>query len=111
MRRRIGRPGLVGTMARTAVIAKTAQAVAGGGPPRPPGAADDQAARLEALETRTQLAEMQARLDEASTGGASPGPAVSDDLLAGLQQLADLKTAGLLSDEEFETAKARLLGS
>ena len=29
MRRRMGRPGLVGTMARTAVIAGTATAVAG----------------------------------------------------------------------------------
>jgi hypothetical protein len=30
MRRRRGRPGLVGTMARTAVVAGTATAVAGG---------------------------------------------------------------------------------
>ena len=35
MMRRMGRPGLVGTMARTAVVAGTATAVAGGGP-RPP---------------------------------------------------------------------------
>ena len=30
MRRRVGRPGLVGTMARTAVVAGTATAVSGG---------------------------------------------------------------------------------
>ena len=33
-----------------------------------------------------------------------------DDLTADLQRLADLRNQGLLSDEEFAAAKAKLLG-
>jgi hypothetical protein len=103
MRRRIGRPGLVGTMARTAVITKTAQTVAGS------GAARQQAgANQAAIEAQAQLSEMQSQLDEVQ---AATAPAPSGDLLAGLQQLADLKSQGLLSDEEFAAAKAKLLQS
>jgi hypothetical protein len=32
-------------------------------------------------------------------------------MIAQLQQLADLKNAGVLSEEEFQAAKAKLLGS
>ena len=38
----------------------------------------------------------------------SPRPA--SDVIAQLQQLADLKAQGVLSDEEFANAKAKLLG-
>lgn len=38
-------------------------------------------------------------------------PAPGSDLTAQLQQLAQLHTAGVLSDEEFAAAKAKLLGS
>jgi hypothetical protein len=99
MRRRTGRPGLVGTMARTAVITKTAQAAAGGGAARQQAGGDQSA-----IEAQAQLSEMQSQLDQAQTP-----PAASGDLLAGLQQLADLKSQGLLTDEEFASAKARLL--
>ena len=41
---------------------------------------------------------------------AGPGrPAPTDDLMAQLSKLADLKAAGILSDEEFTAAKAKLL--
>ena len=33
-----------------------------------------------------------------------------DDVMSQLQKLADMKAAGLLSDEEFASAKAKLLG-
>jgi hypothetical protein len=42
----------------------------------------------------------------------APAPAAApagDDLTAQLQQLAQLHTAGVLSDEEFAAAKAKLL--
>lgn len=38
-------------------------------------------------------------------------PAPGSDLTAQLQQLAQLHSAGVLSDEEFAAAKAKLLGS
>jgi len=36
--------------------------------------------------------------------------APADDTMAQLKQLADMKTSGLLTDEEFAAAKAKLLG-
>lgn len=38
-----------------------------------------------------------------------PAPVAGPDLTAQLQQLAQLHTAGVLSDEEFAAAKAKLL--
>ena len=42
----------------------------------------------------------------APAAAAAPG----DDLMDQLERLADLKAEGLLSDEEFAAAKAKLLG-
>ena len=44
---------------------------------------------------------------------AAPPPAApaGDDLTAQLQQLSQLHNAGVLSDQEFAAAKAKLLGS
>ena len=39
-----------------------------------------------------------------------PDRAAGDDLLAQLNQLAELKAAGVLDDREFAAAKAKLLG-
>jgi hypothetical protein len=56
-----------------------------------------------------QLTSLQAQQTQA---GVAPAPAGTGlDLLAQLQQLGALKTAGLLTDAEFEGAKARILGS
>lgn len=103
MSRRRGRPGLVGTMARTAVIAGTAQTVAGGVQQRQMA---EMAEQQEAASTKAQLAEMQAQLAQTQP---APPPAPTGDFLAQLQQLADLKAAGMLSDDEFAAAKAKLL--
>jgi hypothetical protein len=115
MIRRVGRPGLVGTMARTAVIAGTAQAVQGNVARRQQGrwAAQEQQAQAEAAEQ----AAMQAQLAQIQAQQAQPAPAPpaaaggSDDLLDQLQRLADLKAAGVLDDAEFAAAKAKLLGA
>jgi len=102
---RVGRPGLVGTMARTAVIAGTAQAVAGGTAHRQQQRwANQQAQEDQAALEAQQMAQMQAQL-QAQAAAAPP----ADDLMTKLQQLADLKNAGVLSDAEFAAAKAKLL--
>lgn len=130
MRRRIGRPGLVGTMARTAVVAGTASAVVGHSAQKQAGrqatAAQQSAANQAAFESQAQLAEMQAQLDAmqsqpaaappaampapAQPAPAQPAAAPGDDLLGQLGRLADLKAAGVLTDDEFTAAKAKLLG-
>jgi len=46
----------------------------------------------------------------ATADDAQPAPPPSDDGLAELQQLAQMHTQGLLTDDEFAAAKAKLLG-
>ncbi|MCH9816438.1 MAG: SHOCT domain-containing protein, partial [Actinomycetia bacterium] len=41
---------------------------------------------------------------------AAPAAAPPDDIIGQLEKLADLKAQGLLNDEEYAAAKARLLG-
>lgn len=118
---RVGRPGLVGTMARTAVIAGTAQVVAGNTAHRQQQkwagqqAAADQAAyeaqqvdanAQQMAQMQAQMAQMQAAQQQAQVAPAAPA---GDDMMAKLTQLADLKNAGVLSEEEFAAAKAKLL--
>lgn len=98
---RMGRPGLFGTMARTAVIAGTATAVSG---------------RVREGQMNREMAEQQQQAaapeQPAATPAAAPAAAPASDgtdLVAQLQKLADLKAAGVLSDSEFAEAKARLL--
>jgi len=126
MRRRMGRPGLVGTMARTAVVAGTATAVAGGVHKHQQGKAQeeayDDAAQQAAFDSQQQLAEMQQQMAQmqaqqaAAAAAAAPPPppapaaAPAGDLMGELSKLADLKAAGVLTDAEFSAAKAKLLG-
>ncbi|UYO95714.1 SHOCT domain-containing protein [Microbacterium sp. M28] len=113
--RRMGRPGLIGLAARTAVVAGTASAVSG-------GMARNQQAKAQAQYEQQQYeaAQQQAQLDAAAQAAAAqyaqPTPAVptapapaGNDMLAQLQQLAALKESGVLSEEEFAAAKAKLL--
>ncbi|WP_313823813.1 SHOCT domain-containing protein [Citricoccus sp.] len=113
--RRVGRPGLLGLAARTAVVAGTAQAVSG-------RVAGNQRNRAQAQFDQEQYAaaQQQARIDSAAQAAASPAaPAATTappsavgatDILDQLQRLAELKQSGLLTDEEFAAAKAKLLG-
>ncbi|MGB0111887.1 MAG: SHOCT domain-containing protein [Ilumatobacteraceae bacterium] len=118
MRRRMGRPGLVGTMARTAVVAGTASAVVGHSQnkqaAKQQSAAEQQAAQQAAFESQAQVAEMQAQLNSMQAQQAAPAPAAApagggEDLMSELSKLADLKAAGVLTDAEFSAAKAKLL--
>jgi hypothetical protein len=61
------------------------------------------------------MAAMQAQQAAMAAGAAAPAaapPAASpgSDLTAQLNQLAQLNASGVLSDEEFAAAKAKLLG-
>ena len=114
MRRRMGRPGLVGTMARTAVVAGTATAVAGGVHKHQQGKAQEDAyedaAQQAAFDSQQQLAEMQQQMAQMQAQQAAAAAAPAGDLMGELSKLADLKAAGVLTEAEFSAAKAKLLG-
>jgi hypothetical protein len=116
MRRRIGRPGLVGTMARTAAIAGTATAVSGGVARRQSARAQSKANEQAAAQAQDmQVAEMQSQLAQLQSQQQGPpaapaAPAGGDDMLAQLEKLGELHKAGVLDDAEFSAAKAKLLG-
>jgi hypothetical protein len=103
LRRRMGRPGLIGTMARTAVVAGTATAVAGGVQRRQQARADDAAGQ--------EQMEADAAAYQAQQSAPPPPPApAEDDLLTQLARLGQMNQAGLIDDDEFAAAKAKLLG-
>ena len=122
LRRGSGRrgSGLVGTMARTAVVAGTATAVAGSVAGRQDAKQQARnqsaAAQQAAFDSQRQIADMQAQMAAMQAqniqAAIPPAPAETggDDLLAKIQQLAALKDAGALTDAEFTAAKAKLLG-
>ena len=98
MRRRRG-PGLVRMAATTAVVAGTA------------GAVRHHQEQKYANQAAEQQAEQQAIYDQGvAAAQQSPQAAPAMDLTAELQKLASLKEAGVLNDEEFAAAKAKLLG-
>lgn len=121
-------PGLLRTAATTAVVAGTATAVSKGVSGSmekaamskqqqmeqqqvAQNAANQSQAELEQM--KTQLAAMQARQLQADQAQAiaAAAPSAQPDLIAQLQQLTQLKQAGALSEDEFQAAKAKLLGS
>jgi hypothetical protein len=104
-------------MARTAVVAGTATAVSGG-MVRHAQKKEMEAAQADAYEQQLMQQQMEAAA-AAAVAAQTPPPApaaapaaapAEDPLIAQLKQLADLKAAGVLSDEEFAAAKAKLLG-
>lgn len=97
-------PGLIRGVARTAVVAGTATAVSGRVSRRQQG-------RWAAKEQQQAPPEYA----EAPPAQAAPPPAAPaagggmDDKLAQLKQLGELKTAGVLTDAEFEVQKDKIL--
>jgi len=91
--------------ATTAVVAGTA------------GAVRHHQEQKYAGQAQSAQAQQQAAYDagaaDAQAAAAAPPPAPAaaptDDLMDQLSKLADLKAAGVLSDEEFSAAKAKLL--
>jgi hypothetical protein len=111
---RRGRPGLIGMAARTAVVAGTATAVSGRVQHRQQDKYHDQA-QQEAYDAAQQQAAMdqaaaQAVANAQAAQAPAAAPAAGDDMMAKLGQLAQLHAQGILSDEEFSAAKAKLLG-
>ncbi|MFE6970367.1 SHOCT domain-containing protein [Isoptericola sp. NPDC057653] len=113
--RRMGRPGLIGTMARTAVITGTAQATSRAMNRRASArdeqryAADQYNAQQQQAAQQQAYEQQQAQLQAQQAAQVAPA-APQEDLIAQLQKLGDLKAAGVLSDAEFAAAKAKLLG-
>lgn len=102
--RRMGRPGLLGMAARTAVVAGTATAVSGNVQRRQQSRAQNAQAEADA-QAQAEQAEYAAQQQQA----APPAPAGDSALLDQLNQLSQLHNAGVLSDTEFTAAKAKLL--
>jgi hypothetical protein len=106
---RVGRRGVVGMAARTAVVAGTATAVAG-------GVAHHQAAKQEQRDEAAAYQQEQQQAAQQQAYAApqpayAPAPGVSDDTVAQLERLGKLKQEGILTDEEFAAQKAKLLGT
>lgn len=99
MRRRRG-PGLVRMAATTAVVAGTA------------GAVRHRQEQKYANQAAEQQAEQQAAYDAqaAQQAAAAPAAPAVDQTTAQLQNLANLHAQGILTAEEFASAKAKLLG-
>ena len=92
MGRRRG-PGLVGAMARTAVVVGTANAVS--------NKQQQKYAAQNAAAGEQQAAPVQE---------AAPAAAPADDLTAQLEALAKLRDQGILTEDEFSAKKAQILG-
>jgi len=109
MRRR-GRPGLLGTIGRTAVVAGTATATANAvnRHAQNKAAEKEQAAANEAQQAAAPPPPPPAPPAPVAPA-AAPAPAAGDDLVSKLTELAKLRDSGVLSQEEFEQAKALVL--
>ena len=114
--RRMGRPGLVGMAARTAVVAGTATAVSGSvqrhQQEKAQGQYEQQQYEAQQQQAQVNAAAQQAVAQQQAAAPAAPAaPAAGGvDIVAELPKLAGLHQQGILSDEEFAAAKAKLLG-
>jgi hypothetical protein len=84
-------PGLLRGVARTAVVAGTATAVS------------NRVSRRQAGRWAQQ--------DQQEAAAQQPAAGATDDTLAQLRQLGELKSQGVLSEDEFEQQKRRILSS
>ena len=90
--------GLLRMAARTAVVAGTATAVSG------------RVQRRQAAKWDQQDAQQYEQQQPQQYQQEAPPPEAEDDATAQLQNLAALHTQGVLTDEEFAAAKAKILG-
>ncbi|SNS52367.1 SHOCT domain-containing protein [Rhodococcoides kyotonense] len=92
-RGRVGRPGLLGTVARTAVVAGTANAT------------------TNMMNRRRQAREEPQQQVPPPQSPPLQAPQAEEDLVTKIQKLADLRDQGILDADEFAQAKAKLLGT
>jgi hypothetical protein len=105
-------------MATTAVVAGTAGAVHHRQDQRYQNKAMEQQqqyhAQQAAYDSQAQIADLQQQVNsmQASQAAAAPvNTAGSTDMMAQLQQLSSMQAAGLLTPEQFEAAKNKLLSA
>ncbi len=105
--------GLIGGMARTAVVAGTATAVSNRVSRRQGNrwAEKDQAAAYNAQPqyAQPQYAQPQPQYAPPPPQYPAPAPAPAPDPIAQLKELAELKNQGILTEAEFAAQKAKLL--
>jgi hypothetical protein len=89
-------PGLLRGIARTAVVAGTATTVS------------NRVSRRQASKWGAQDAAADQQQQDAAPP--APAPAAAEDPIKKLKELAALKDQGILTEEEFATQKARILG-
>ena len=96
-----GRPGLIGTVARTAVVAGTATATSH---------AVNRRIQQRELAKGAQSQEM-APVEEQAPPAPTPAPVgmTQEQKMAQLKQLAELKQMGALTEEEFQQEKQKIL--
>jgi Short C-terminal domain len=96
-------PGLLRGIARTTVIAGTATAVS------------NRVSRRQynkwAAQDEQQSDQQQAQQAPQPAPAAAPAAGTTDDKIDQLKQLADLKAQGILTDQEFASEKAKILGA
>ena len=93
-------PGLLRGVARTAVVAGTATAVS------------NRVSRRQANRWSQQQQAEYAQQQQAAPPPQQAAPAeAAVDPIAQLKELAQLRTQGILTEEEFEREKAKILGS
>lgn len=95
-------PGLVRGVARTAAIAGTASAVA--------GSVNHHQQQKWASQDAQKQAEMEAQAAAQAPQQPTQSGQQTDPQVAQLQQLADLKDQGVITEEEFEAKKKQILG-
>ncbi|APE35395.1 hypothetical protein BOX37_17185 [Nocardia mangyaensis] len=109
-RGRIGRPGLLGTVARTAVVAGTATATSNAVNNRARRRGAEQQAYAEQEQAYAQQPAAPTYAAQAPMPSAPPASPEPEDMVSKLATLSQLHSSGALSDAEFAAAKAQLLG-
>ncbi len=102
--------GLLGTVARTAVIAGTASAVAGRVAANREARKHQQQAQVDE-QVAASLAEQQTAAAQAAPEAAAPADGLSAESITRLQQLGELHKQGILTDDELAAQKAKILGA
>jgi|SRR5690349_12968935 Short C-terminal domain len=101
-------PGLLRAMGRTAVVAGTATAVSNRVSRRQAARWDQQSYEQQAQYQQQQQA--YAQQPQYQQPAPAPAPAADDSMTDELARLAKLRDQGVLTDEEFAAAKAKVLG-
>ena len=101
--------GLIGGMARTAVVAGTATAVSNRVSRRQGNRWAAKEQQAEQSQSYQQPPPAPAAPAPAPAAPAGPAPLSQTETLDQLKQLGELKAAGVLTEEEFAMQKARIL--